>query len=164
MHRTDFSRMDCSIARSLPVVAEPWSVLVLRDVHVGIRRFEELRQDLGVSRKVLAERLRHLVELGLLEAESYSERPPRHEYVLTAKGTDFIDVLLAIAAWGDRWTAGEAGPPTLYRHHACGQVTHVEPHCAACGEVMHAGDVEVESGPGAEPLPRSSTHGVERRA
>lgn len=164
MHRTDFSLMTCSIARTLPVVAEPWSVLVLRDVHVGIRRFEELRQDLGISRKVLAERLRHLIELGLLEPESYSERPPRHQYVLTEKGADFIDVLLAIAAWGDRWTAGEAGPPTLYRHHACGQVTQVEPHCAACGDVMRAADVEVETGPGAQPAPRPSTHGTGSRA
>ncbi len=149
MHRTDFSLMPCSIARSLPVVAEPWSVLVLRDVHVGIRRFEEIRQDLGVSRKVLTERLRHLIELGLLEAKPYSERPPRHEYVLTDKGVEFIDVLLAVAAWGDRWTAGQAGPPTLYRHRTCGQVTRVEPHCAACGEVMHAGDVAVEPNTGA---------------
>lgn len=141
--------MPCSIARSLPVVAEPWSVLVLRDIHIGIRRFEELRRDLGVSRKVLTERLRHLVELGLLELEVYSTRPPRHEYVLTAMGADFVDVLLAIAGWGDRWIAGETGPPTLYRHRQCGQFTHVEPHCASCGQVMHAVDVDVEPGPGA---------------
>lgn len=149
MHRTDFSQMTCSIARSLPVVGEPWSVLVLRDVHVGIRRFDELQHDLGVSRKVLAERLKHLVELGLLKRRSYSERPTRHEYLLTPKGDDFLDVLMAIARWGDRWTADQAGPPVLYRHLSCGKVTQVEPHCAACGQVMHGVDVEVVPGPGA---------------
>ena len=63
-------------------------------------------------------------------------------------GSEFVDVLMAMAAWGDRWTAGDAGPPVLYRHRACGQITHVEPHCAVCGEVLRSGDVDVEPGPG----------------
>ncbi len=149
MQRTDFAAMPCSIARSLPVVGDPWSVLVLRDVHVGIKRFSELQENLGVSRKVLTERLAHLLEEGLLERRPYSDRPPRHEYLLTPKGQDFVNVLLAIAGWGDRWTTGRAGPPALYRHVTCGQVTQVEPHCAACGEIMSAADVEVVPGPGA---------------
>jgi hypothetical protein len=63
-------------------------------------------------------------------------------------GSEFVDVLMAIVAWGDRWTAGDAGPPVLYRHRSCGRITHVEPHCAACGEVLHSTDVDVEPGPG----------------
>ena len=63
-------------------------------------------------------------------------------------GSEFVDVLMAMVAWGDRWTAGDAGPPVLYRHRACGQITHAEPHCAACGEILHSGDVDVEPGPG----------------
>lgn len=148
MQRTDFSQMPCSIARSLAVAGEAWTPLVIRDVYVGINRFDDLQRDLGISRKVLAERLRHLVEAGMLERRQYSERPPRHEYVLTEMGTDFVNVLMAMVSWGDRWTAGDAGPPVLYRHRACGEIAHVEPHCSVCGEVMHSGDVEVELGPG----------------
>ena len=83
MQRTDFAQMTCSIARSLAIAGEPWSPLVIRDVFIGINRFDDLQRDLGISRKVLAERLRHLVDAGLLERRPYSERPPRHEYALT---------------------------------------------------------------------------------
>jgi len=148
MQRTDFAQMPCSIARSLAIAGEPWSPLVIRDVYIGINHFDDLQRDLGISRKVLAERLSHLVEAGMLERRPYSARPPRDEYVLTQMGSEFVDVLMAIVAWGDRWTAGDAGPPVLYRHRSCGQITHVEPHCASCGEVLRSGDVHVEPGPG----------------
>ncbi len=121
MQRTNFAEMPCSIARTLAIAGEPWSPLVIRDVYVGINRFDDLQRDLGISRKVLAERLRHLVEAGMLERRAYSERPPRHEYVLTEMGSEFVDVLMAMVAWGDRWTAAEAGPPVLYRHRSCGR-------------------------------------------
>jgi DNA-binding HxlR family transcriptional regulator len=149
MQRTRFADMACSIARTLDVAGEPWSPLIIRDVWVGIKRFDDIQRDLGISRKVLAGRLKWLVGQGLLERRAYSERPPRHEYVLTEKGLEFCDVLLAITAWGDRWTAGDAGPPVLLRHRGCGRLTHVEPHCASCGEALHAGDVDFEDGPGA---------------
>ncbi|MGC5012099.1 winged helix-turn-helix transcriptional regulator [Streptosporangium sp. DT93] len=151
MQRTPFGDMACSIARTLDVVGEPWSPLILRNVYVGITRFERLQQSLGISRKVLAERLRWLVEKGVLERTEYSSRPPRHEYTLTAKGMELCDLLLTMVRWGDRWTAGEAGPPTLYRHHACGEISHVEPHCSVCHRPMHATDVDVLPGPGARP-------------
>jgi DNA-binding HxlR family transcriptional regulator len=147
--RTSFGDMACSIARTLAVAGEPWSPLILRDVWVGIARFDQLQRDLGISSKVLAERLRWLVEQGVLEQRPYSERPLRHEYALTPKGLELCDVLLAMTAWGDRWTAGEAGPPVLLRHRACGQLTHAELRCACCGEPLHAADVDVEPGPGA---------------
>ena len=151
MQRTDFSEMACSIARSLAVAGEPWSPLVLRNVFVGINRFDDLQRDLGISRKVLAERLKHLVEAGMLERRQYSERPPRHEYVLTKMGSEFVDVLMAMVAWGDRWTAGDAGPPILYRHRDCGEIAHVVPHCSACDQELHSTDVDVELGPGISP-------------
>jgi DNA-binding HxlR family transcriptional regulator len=143
--------MACSIARTLHVAGEPWSPLILRDVYIGITRFDELQRDLGISRKVLAERLEWLVEQGVLERRPYSERPLRHEYVLTEKGWELCDVLLAITAWGDRWTTGDAGPPVLLRHRTCGQLTHAELRCAQCGEPLHAHDVAVEQGPGLAP-------------
>ena len=148
MQRTDFGEMACSIARTLDVIGEPWSPLVLRNVYIGITRFEQLQQTLGISRKVLAERLRWLVERGVLEQRAYSSRPPRHEYVLTQMGTELCDLLLVMVGWGDRWLAGEAGPPVLYRHHACGQISHVELTCSVCGEPMRATDVDVVAGPG----------------
>jgi len=140
--------MECSIARSMAVAGEPWSPLLLRDIYMGTSRFDDLQSGLGISRKVLSERLSHLVDAGMLERRPYSQRPLRHEYVLTRMGIEFIDVLMAMVAWGDRWTAGEAGPPVLYRHRACGNVAHVEPTCSACGEAMHATDIDVEPGPG----------------
>jgi DNA-binding HxlR family transcriptional regulator len=144
MQRTDFGQMHCSIARSLAVAGEPWSPLILRDVWVGIDRFDDIQRNLGISRKVLAERLRHLTDAGMLERRPYSEHPPRHAYALTAKGVEFLDVLMAMVAWGDRWTAGDAGPPVLYRHRACGQITHVDPRCAVCGKPLHADGVDIE--------------------
>lgn len=148
MQRTDYGQMACSIARTLDVIGEPWSPLILRDVFVGITRFDRLQAELGVSRKVLTERLKWLVEQDVLRRELYSQRPPRYEYVLTVKGGELCDLLLVMAAWGDRWTAGAAGPPVLYRHHACGQISHVELRCSACTQPMNVCDVEVLPGPG----------------
>lgn len=149
MQRTRFGDMACSIARTLDVIGEPWSPLILRDIFVGIARFDQIQADLGISRKVLTERLNWLVTRGIVERREYSARPPRHDYVLTAKGLELCDLLLVMVRWGDRWTAGEAGPPVLYRHHACGGISHVDLRCAGCGQPMHAGDLDVLPGPGA---------------
>jgi DNA-binding HxlR family transcriptional regulator len=148
MQRTNFAEMACSIARTLDVVGEPWSPLVLRDVYVGMTRFEQIQQDLGISRKVLTERLNHLVEHGVLERRPYDKRP-RYEYHLTRKGTELVDVLMVMVGWGDKWLAGTAGPPVLYRHHHCGEVSSVDLRCTHCGEPMHAADIDVVPGPGA---------------
>jgi DNA-binding HxlR family transcriptional regulator len=149
MQRTRFGDMACSIARTLDVIGEPWSPLILRDVFVGISRFDQIQRDLDISRKVLTERLKWLVENGVLERRAYSDRPPRHEYTLTAKGLELCDLLMAMVRWGDRHTAGEEGPPVLYRHHACGRIGHADPRCSECGRPMHASDVDVLPGPGA---------------
>ncbi len=148
MQRTQFGDMACSIARTLDVIGEPWSPLILRDVFVGIDRFDKIQADLGISRKVLTERLKWLVESGVLERWQYETRPPRYEYLLTAKGAELVDLLMVMVAWGDRWADGGAGPPVLYRHRACGQISHVELRCAQCGEPMRSDDVELLPGPG----------------
>jgi DNA-binding HxlR family transcriptional regulator len=147
MQRTQFGDFACSIARTMDVIGEPWSPLVLRDVFAGVHRFDQIQADLGVSRKVLTERLNHLVEEGVLERRQYDARP-RFEYHLTDKGAELVDLLMVMVGWGDRWLAGEAGPPVLYRHRTCGQVSHVDLRCASCGEPMHAGDVDLLPGPG----------------
>jgi DNA-binding HxlR family transcriptional regulator len=146
--------MACSIARTLHIAGEPWSPLIVRNSFVGITRFEDHQRVLGISRKVLAERLDWLVQNDVLEKRAYSDHPPRYDYVLTQKGQELADVLLAITAWGDRWTAGDAGPPVVYRHSVCGHLTHAEIRCAVCGEVLHSHEVEVMPGPGAETASR----------
>jgi DNA-binding HxlR family transcriptional regulator len=148
MQRTNFGDMACSIARTLEVIGEPWSPLVLRDVWAGFTRFDEIQADLGISRKVLTERLNHLVERGVLDRRPYDKRP-RYEYVLTEKGRELVDLLMVMVAWGDKWLAGEGGPPVLYRHHACAKVSSVDLRCAYCGEQMRAGDIDLLPGPGA---------------
>ena len=148
MQRTSFADMTCSIARTLDAAGEWWSPLILRDVHLGITRFDELQRDLGISRKVLSERLERLIEQGVLERRAYSQHPPRHDYVLTEKGGELVDLLLAMLAWGDRWKAGDKGPPVLIRHLGCGELTRAEIRCACCGEPLRADEVVVEPGPG----------------
>lgn len=148
MQRTDFSQLACSIARTLDVIGEPWSPLILRDIWVGFARFEQLQADLGISRKVLTERLNHLVDRGVVERRPYDRRP-RYEYVLTDKGRELVDVLMVMVAWGDKHLAGQAGPPVLYRHHACGEISHVDLACSHCGKPMHAEDIDLLPGPGA---------------
>ena len=97
---------------------------------------------------MLTERLNHLVEHGVLERRPYDSRP-RYEYHLTEKGTELVDLLMVMVGWGDRWLAGEAGPPVLYRHHACGEISSVDLRCTHCGGPMHARDVDPLPGPGA---------------
>ena len=148
MQRTQFGDMTCSIARTLDVIGEPWSPLILRDVKVGINRFDQIQADLGISRKVLTERLKWLVGCGVLERREYSARPPRYEYVLTSKGIDLFDMLMVMVRFGDRWLAGPEGPPVVYRHHTCGEITTAELRCTHCGAPMHADSIDVLPGPG----------------
>ena len=98
----------CPIARSLDVVGEWWSILILRDAFRGVRRFDDFQTSLGIARNMLSRRLKRLVEAGLLETVPYSERPPRHEYRLTEKGRDFYPVLMTLMAWGNRWAKRRA--------------------------------------------------------
>jgi DNA-binding HxlR family transcriptional regulator len=107
MQRTSFGAMPCPIARSLERVGEWWSILILRDAFAGMTRFDEFQKSLGIAPNMLTRRLTALVESGLLERRRYSERPPRDEYVLTARGRDFRPVLLAMMAWGNRHFAPE---------------------------------------------------------
>jgi DNA-binding HxlR family transcriptional regulator len=116
----------------------------------GLTRFDQIQADLDISRKVLTERLNHLVEQGVLERRPYDGRR-RHEYALTDKGTQPVDMLMVMVGSADKWLAGQAGPPVLYRHHACGEISHVDMRCARCGGPMHADDVELLPGPGATP-------------
>ncbi len=125
--------MNCSVAQCLEVVGEWWSLLILRDAFLGIRRFDDFQARLGISRNVLNQRLCRLVEHGVLERVPYQEHPPRHEYRLTDKGRDLWLVVAALRQWGDKWAAPD-GPPLDVIHTACGHVTDAVPTCSQCGE------------------------------
>jgi DNA-binding HxlR family transcriptional regulator len=153
MRRTSFSGWPCSIARTVDLLGDWWTPLVLREAFFGTRRFDELQRSLGIGRNVLADRLRRLVDEGLLERRKYQANPERFEYVLTDKGRDFHGVLVALMRWGDRWLDRGRGAPVQLRHRACGEVTHGELVCAHCREPFGADDVEMEIGPG---FPRSA--------
>ncbi|MGW1103473.1 winged helix-turn-helix transcriptional regulator [Streptomyces sp. NPDC002540] len=105
--RTSLADADCAIAQALDVVGDWWTLLIVRDTARGVHRFDALRQELGVSRKVLTERLRLLVDAGVLSREPYQDRPPRYEYRLTRRGHALLPVLIALQDWGDTWVMGE---------------------------------------------------------
>jgi DNA-binding HxlR family transcriptional regulator len=113
-----------------------------------VRRFDEMQRTLQIGRSVLTERLNRLVQEGLFERVLYQTRPDRYEYVLTDKGRDFYPVVLAMAAWGDRWLNGNQGRPILLHHTDCGQETEAKVVCVACGEALVHGSVRASIGPG----------------
>jgi DNA-binding HxlR family transcriptional regulator len=149
VQRVSFKDMNCSIAQTLEVVGEWWSLLIVRDALLGVSRFDDFQRRLGISRNVLNDRLGRLVAEGVLEKVPYQERPVRHDYRLTEKGRDLWEVLDAMRRWGDRWTAPD-GPPVQMVHRSCGEVTNAVPHCSACGEVLHQRDLKMVYGPGAD--------------
>lgn len=151
MKLKSFSEMNCTIAKTLEVVGERWSLLVLRETFLGTRRFEDFRERLGIARNILTDRLDRLVDAGILERRLYQDRPPRFEYRLTEKGLDLYEVILALKKWGDRWEAGEDGLPLLLRHRTCGQVFDGMVVCPHCREEVDARSVRYELGPGAGP-------------
>ncbi|MFC7339879.1 winged helix-turn-helix transcriptional regulator [Saccharopolyspora griseoalba] len=148
MRRTSFANWPCSIARTMDLLGDWWTPLVLREAFYGIRRFDEFQESLGIARNTLADRLRRLVDEGLMEKQAYQSVPVRYDYVLTEKGRDFYGVLAAMNRWGDRWLAGEAGVPVVFHHDRCGHDTHPEVVCATCKEPLRSEEVSNRMGPG----------------
>lgn len=142
----DLADQPCSVARSTAVIGDRWTLMILRDCFLGVRRFEAFQARLGISRTIIAARLKLLTEEGVLRKVPYQENPLRHEYRLTAKGLDLHPVVMAIVHWGDRHYADERGPPILHRHKACGCDFHPVQTCSACGEPVSARDVETRAG------------------
>jgi DNA-binding HxlR family transcriptional regulator len=132
MKRTALGHHPCSIARTLDVVGEWWTPLILRDIAYGIQRFGEIQEDLGISTNILSDRLDALLEQGLLEREAYQQRPRRHEYRLTEKGAELIPALLALMRWGDRWTWPDGRGPVRVTHDRCDHEVHLEIRCPHC--------------------------------
>jgi DNA-binding HxlR family transcriptional regulator len=153
----------CSLARTLELVGQPWTLLVLRDLFNGIRRFDDLADHLGIARNVLASRLARLTETGLAQRVPYRQpgRRARHEYRLTSAGLDLCTVMVAFAGWGDRHLAGPAGPPARFEHRDCGAPVRAALLCDS-GHLLAPSD-RVLSRPGPGARPRNRPHRDLRR-
>ena len=145
----DYPGQNCSAARTLELIGERWTLLIVREVFAGHRRFDAMRRSLGVARNVLAARLQRLVEEGILERRPYSESPPRHEYFLTEKGLDLWPILVALVAYGDRHFAGPEGPPLLIVHKDCGGIVDDRRICRRCDKPLGVREARAVPGPGA---------------
>jgi DNA-binding HxlR family transcriptional regulator len=153
MKRTSFARMHCSLARGLDLIGDWWSPLIVRDLFLGVARFDELVEDLGISRNLLTRRLNGLVRNGIVERRAYQRKPKRYAYRLTEAGRDLVPAILALTAWGDRWARPKEGSPMLFVHRTCGRRFEPQVTCSACGEVVSADAVETLAGPGGAQKP-----------
>jgi DNA-binding HxlR family transcriptional regulator len=135
----------CSIAGTLEIIGDRWTILILRDAFRGVRRFDEIQQDLGIARNVLTDRLNKLVDHGVLEKRQYQDRPARYEYRLTPKGVDLSPALVALMRWGDKHLAGDDGPTVLV-HDECGKPLDQTFICWDCDTTVQP--TEIRSRPG----------------
>ncbi|PSL52171.1 HxlR family transcriptional regulator [Saccharothrix carnea] len=152
MPRDRFAAMACSVARTANIVADPWTLVVLRDLFLGLTRFDQFTDDLGIATNTLTDRLTTLVDAGLVERRPYRERPVRHEYHLTEAGKDLYGVVVSLLAWGDRHLAPD-GAPLRLRHTTCDHETTPVVSCSHCGGELHADDVVPLPGPGGRAAP-----------
>ncbi|MCH7313110.1 helix-turn-helix domain-containing protein [Acinetobacter sp. ANC 3882] len=141
-------KQPCSIGRSLSVLGDRWTLLVLRNAFMGVRRFDDFQAVLGVTRHVLSDRLKRLVDSNILKKVPYQGRQERFEYRLTEKGHELHPVLMALVTWGDKWMDEGRGPPIIYQHKSCGhQITPIFV-CPECKEQITSRDVIPMAGPG----------------
>jgi DNA-binding HxlR family transcriptional regulator len=153
MERTSYQTSNCSIAKTLQILGEKWTLLIIRESFYGSTRFEQFHRVLNCPRNLLSERLNKLVEEGILERSEYREEGARarHEYRMTATGLELAVPLLALMQWGDRHRAGPEGPPVVARHAGCGKEVRATFVCARGHHVAGAQDIDLVDGPGALP-------------
>ena len=144
----EYPGQTCSIAESLEVIGERWSLLIVRDVLNGNRRFGEIQGSLGIARNVLSARLQRLLVEGILERRPYQQSPERFEYFLTEKGLDLWPALIALLNWGDRYSTNPDGPPKIIIHKECGGRVSDRGICEDCVQVLNARDAIQVPGPG----------------
>jgi DNA-binding HxlR family transcriptional regulator len=139
----------CSIARSLEVVGERWTLLILRDAVLGLERFEEFQESLGIASNVLTNRLKLLCDEDVLERVRDEQRPGRSKYALTTKGRELAPALIVLMKWGDHHYPTPNGPPRLTLHAGCGGDVGADFRCRRCGQQTDGGEIELPLGPGA---------------
>jgi DNA-binding HxlR family transcriptional regulator len=140
--------MHCSLARGLELIGDWWSPLIVRDLFLGVVRFDDLVGDLGISRNLLTKRLTSLVKNGVVERNAYQRRPTRYEYRLTEAGRDLVPAILALTAWGDRWARPREGRPILFVHKLCGHRFEPQVVCSECSAAIESDTVAAVRGPG----------------
>ena len=141
MRWQDLAKEDCSLSRTLAVIGDRWTLLVLRDAFLRVRRFEEFEKSLRIARRVLSERLALLVNEGILSRVPYQERPTRYEYRLTEKGLELYPAILSLVHWGDKHYSDGRGPPVIHKHLKCGHDFRSVLTCSKCGEPVAAREV-----------------------
>lgn len=138
----EIGHQPCSIARTLSILGDRWTMLILRNAFMGMRRFDDFQQNLGVTRHVLSERLKRLVEHGILAKAPYFDRQERFEYRLTDKGLELYPILLSMSKWADKWMDEGQGAPIQYVHKSCEKPFQPVLVCSECGEEVHARQVK----------------------
>lgn len=141
MGRTALPSETCTIARAVAMVGDPWSILLLRELFLGNRRFDQFLRQTGMSSHLLSQRLKKLEGGGVVRRRAYCQHPVRYEYHLTRMGRDLWPTIIALKQWGDGWL-GRGEPPVQLRHTGCGQVAELLMTCAACGEPVSAHESE----------------------
>jgi DNA-binding HxlR family transcriptional regulator len=147
-----YSGQECSAARTLELIGERWTILIIRDAFLGVRRFDDFQRSLGIARNVLQGRLERLTGSGILERARYQERPERFEYRLTEKGLDLWPVIVSLLSWGDRHAA-PGGPPVVLEHRGCGGHVNDRRICDDCGALLEPPDVRARRGPALAGVP-----------
>lgn len=144
MPRKSLSHLECSVANTVEVVNNFWTVLILRDAFLGIRRFDQFVESLGIARNTLTSRLEQLIGAGMLQAEPYQDNPIRYEYRLTEKGKDLFDVLMTLWAYGEKWDPPSDPDHQRVMHIDCGHEAIAVSHCSHCGERLSRRNVRIE--------------------
>lgn len=144
MPRTSLSHLECSVANTVEIVSDPWTVLVLRDAFQGIRRFDQFVDSLGIARNTLTSRLERLVADGILRADPYQDHPVRYEYRLTDKGKDLFDALMTLWSYGERWNPPDNPDRQRAIHVDCGHEADAVTHCGHCGERLTRRNIRIE--------------------
>ncbi|WP_406281586.1 winged helix-turn-helix transcriptional regulator [Embleya sp. NBC_00896] len=149
----DYGQQDCALARTLELVGERWTLLIVRDAFYGVRRYSDFLAHLDIPRAVLSARLQALVEAGVFDKHRYQLSPPREEYVLTERGVDLWPIIRTMARWGEKHVQNGVAC-RLFRHLGCGGAVDPNGVCATCGAPAAPGETEVAPGPGANTLHR----------
>lgn len=144
----DVDLLPCSLARTLSVVGDRWTLLILRNAFMRTRRFDDFHSQLGVTKHVLSDRLKKLVKEGVFEKHPYQESPVRYEYRLTEKGLELYPIIMSMVAWGDKWMDGGKGAPMLYVHKRCNHQTEPRLVCSHCGDDIDPKEMMPMPGPG----------------
>jgi DNA-binding HxlR family transcriptional regulator len=154
--RKSLTHLECSVANTVEIVNDSWTVLILRDAFLGVRRFDQFVESLGIARNTLTTRLERLIDSGMLDAVPYQDNPVRSEYRLTEKGKDIFDVLMTLWAYGERWNPPSDPDHQRVFHVDCGNEAIAVTHCSHCGERLTRRNVRIEP-----PSPVVVTAGLE---